>query len=72
MRDPKPTEPKHLRTGLNVAMCDHAAVVRLLINKGIITEAEYREAITEEANREVERYEARANQPFGGDCIKFR
>ena len=31
-----PTEPKHLRVGVNTAMVDHAALAYLLIQKGII------------------------------------
>lgn len=49
--------PKHLRVGVNAAMCDHTGLVRLLISKGVITQDEYIQAITEEMNREVERYE---------------
>lgn len=73
-RDPKSTEPKHLRTGINIAMCDHAGLARLLIEKGIITDEEYIAAITVEANREVVRYEDRAKRAFVGTnaVIKFR
>lgn len=42
--------PKHLRTGVNIAMCDHAALVKLLIAKGLFTD---------EAEEEVKRYEER-------------
>ena len=55
--DPSDTSPKHLRVGVNSALCDQAALARLLIDKGIITEAEYEAAITAEMGREVERYE---------------
>lgn len=57
--------PKHLRTGINVAMCDHAALVRLLISKGIITDLEYFTAIADEAEKEKERYEVRASAATG-------
>ena len=59
------TEPKHLRVGINSAMCDQAALVRLLMEKGIITQAEYTAAITDEMNREVERYEATLSARLG-------
>lgn len=49
--------PKHLRVGINSAMCDHAALVRLLLAKGILTEEEYALAIRDEMVREKERYE---------------
>lgn len=55
--DPKPTEPKHLRTGINIAFTDHAAIVTLLIEKGIITEEEYYRAILKTIKKEVSDYE---------------
>ncbi len=53
------TSPKHLRVGVNSAMCDHAALVRLLIAKGLFTEEEYSVEVTAEMEREVERYRRR-------------
>jgi len=54
--NPKDKEPKHLRVGINVALCDMTALVHLLVSKGVITELEYWAAITEEMEREVGRY----------------
>jgi hypothetical protein len=59
--------PKHLRVGVNSALCEHAAIVRLLIAKGIFTEEEYSEAIIDEFNRELERIEKDVNERFGGN-----
>lgn len=60
--------PKHLRVGVNVALCDHAALVRLLVEKGIFTEEEYAKAIADEMEREVERY----RQKLGlGDNVRL-
>jgi hypothetical protein len=53
----KAAEPKHLRVGINGAMCDHTALVRLLVSKGILTREEYTEAIADEMEREQRRYE---------------
>jgi hypothetical protein len=65
--------PKHLRVGVNLAMSDHAGLVRLLIEKGIFTEEEYLKAITDEANRELDRVEKTVNDEYGGDGrIKLR
>ncbi len=69
--NPKDKEPKHLRVGINVALCDHTALVRLLIDKGLITELEYWQAVTAEMDREVERYTAKINERFGSDKIKL-
>jgi len=58
------TTPKHLRVGVNSALCNQAALARLLMEKGIITQAEYAAAITAEMAREVERYEQWLNEYF--------
>lgn len=61
------TEPKHLRVGINLSKTDMAGLVKLLIAKGILTEEEYLEAITLEAEQEVTRYEERISQILGGE-----
>lgn len=61
-RDPKPASPKHLRVGVNVALCDHAALVRLLMAKGLFTEEEYFSTLADEMEREKARYEARLTE----------
>lgn len=66
--DPKETEPKHLRTGINAAMVEHGALVGLLIEKGVITIEEYYKALADKMEAEVESY--RATVPFG-DRISF-
>lgn len=60
--DPNPnsqgaTTPKHLRTGLNAVMADHGSLAKLLIDKGIITQDEYLDAIADGQEREQARYE---------------
>jgi hypothetical protein len=60
------TDPKHLRVGVNAAMVDHSALVRLLIFKGVITEADYLEEIRLAMNEEVARYQD------GYPGVKFR
>lgn len=57
--------PKHLRTGVNMAMADHAALARLLVAKGVISDEEYRRAIAEGAEQEQERYEKMLSAQFG-------
>jgi len=44
---------KHLRTGLDARASDHFGLARLLIQKGVITEAEYAEAMRLEINNEL-------------------
>lgn len=63
--DPSETTPKHLRVGVNSAMCDHAALVRLLMEKGLFTNNEYVEAVTNEMGREAARYEQWLTEHFG-------
>lgn len=56
--DAKETTPKHLRVGVNVAMSDHGALVKLLVDKGVITEAEYFPAIADAMECERDLYQA--------------
>ncbi len=62
---PKETEPKHLRVGINIALSDGSALVRLLIAKGLITEREYVEAVIAGLEAEVESYKARLAAHYG-------
>lgn len=64
--------PKHLRTGLNLAMVEHAALVGLLVSKGIITAAEYAKALADETEREKERMEKMLSDERGGIPITLR
>jgi hypothetical protein len=63
--DPGPTEPKHLRVGVNSALVDSSALAELLIAKGVITEDEYLEAIATGMEREARAYEQRLSDHFG-------
>ena len=59
------TEPKHLRVGINAAMSDHAGLVKLLVDKGLITNEEYMKAIADQMEIEKADYEARLSAHFG-------
>ena len=63
--------PKHLRVGVNLRAVDHAALVRLLLAKGIISELEYVEALADAAEEEQKRYEARAAKALGNNSVSF-
>jgi transcription termination factor NusB len=58
--------PKMLRTGLNLAMVEHGALVRVLISKGLFTEEEYFEELVKGVEDEKRLYEERLTQRFGG------
>ena len=60
-----PTDPKHLRVGVNAVMSDHGGLVTLLIKKGLITEQEYMEEIVAAMEREKLAYEARISERVG-------
>lgn len=60
-------EHKHLRLGINTAHTDHAALVSLLMRKGVITEDEYWDALLESLEREVERYEKALSKAYGAN-----
>ncbi len=61
----KECQPKHLRTGLNVIMCSHSALVRLLVHKGLISTEEYMATVTQELKREKDDYETRLTLALG-------
>jgi len=64
--DPSETTAKHLRVGVNAAMCDHAALAQLLMKKGVLTEDEYLDALIESMEREVAGYQDELNRLYGG------
>lgn len=53
---PGHTSPKHLRVGINSAMSDQGGLARLLIEKGLITEAEYVKAMADAMEAEAQSY----------------
>lgn len=53
--------PKHLRVGINSALSNAGGLVKLLIDKGIITADEYHKAIADAMEEEVKEYEKRIN-----------
>jgi hypothetical protein len=61
------THPKHLRVGINSALVDSSSLAKLLMAKGIITEQEYYEAITEGMRAEVARYEKALSERMGAN-----
>ncbi|MGO8689739.1 MAG: hypothetical protein ACLQLG_08895 [Thermoguttaceae bacterium] len=69
--DPTPTNPKHLRTEVNAAMCDHAGLVKLLISLGVMTMDQYEAAMADEMQAEVKRYEARIAKRIGRPGISL-
>lgn len=56
------TTPKHLRTGINCAMVNHAALVALLIDEGLINREDYFESLVKYTEREVKLYEESLSQ----------
>lgn len=58
------TTPVDLRVGVNSAMVEHSALAGLLMEKGLITEDEYLNAIAEGMAREKARYEAELSEHF--------
>ena len=64
-KDKSDQEPKHLRVGINTSMSDHGALAKLMIDKGLITEEEYLQAIVEGMEREVEMYRQRIQSETG-------
>ena len=63
----KLAEPKHLRVGMDSAQVSVAALAKLLIAKGIITENKVVVATADEMEREKVRYEERCTEKMG--CV---
>ena len=63
--DTRETDPKHLRTGLNANMCGVGALAKLLIEKGIFTNAEYFRAENEMLEQDIRLYEQQVEQLLG-------
>jgi len=63
---PDGDEHVHARVGINVALRDSASLAKLLMAKGLITEAEYLAAIADGMEEEVRQYEQRLTRNFGG------
>ena len=61
----RPTEPKHLRVGVNSSMVSHSALVDLLISKGVFTRLEYLTAMRDRMKAEVAGYQHRVSTHFG-------
>lgn len=57
--------PKHLRVGVNSAMVEHAALIDLLIKKGIISTHEYCAKLNEGMEVEARRYERELSRRLG-------
>jgi hypothetical protein len=69
----KETEPKHLRVGINASMSDSAALVYLLISKGVFTLEEYQKAIADQMEAEVDSYQKEINSHLGaGSKVTLR
>lgn len=61
------TEPKHLRVGVNMAMCESGALAELLIAKGVFTTEEYQDAILRMVEKDVRSYTAKLREILGTD-----
>lgn len=57
---------KHLRTGVNMRAVDNAALVDLLVEKGVFTRLEYAEKLVQFAENEVRSYEEKLKAAHGG------
>ena len=66
---PELAEDKHVRVGITSTQVTDAAVARLLIEKGIVTQDEYEHALAAEMDAEVERLEAALSAHFGTTVV---
>lgn len=59
------TESKHLRVGVNSALVETSALARLMFRKGLLSAAEYFDALIEVWEQEVDSYRSRIKQIDG-------
>lgn len=69
--DPQETAPKHLRVGINSAMVSDAALVGLLIAKGLLTYEEYYQSLVDAMEREVQSYKDNLQRLYPGTNIEL-
>ena len=67
--DTTETEPKQLRTGINSAMVEFSALIKLLTTKGILSEGEFMIALADAMEAEKQSYEKMLSEHFGGKDI---
>jgi hypothetical protein len=70
--DGSDTSPKHLRVAVNSAMSSQGGLVALLIEKGVITAAEYTAAVADAMERERDAYQAWLQQRIAPDQNNIR
>jgi hypothetical protein len=63
------TMPKMLRVGVNSAMVEHSGLVKLLVDKGIITREEYLRSLADMMEVEAHRYEDLLSEKLGGKVV---
>lgn len=63
--------PKHLRTGVNASMILGSAIVKTLVDKGLITWEEFRDNEIELLKNEVAMYEQKLSDYYGGAHINL-
>lgn len=63
--DTKATDPKHLRVGVNNALVEASAIVKLLVDKGICTGDEYFVILNQMLREEVDRYQKEIKEVTG-------
>lgn len=64
-KDKSDQTPKHLRVGINSNAVSNGALVRLLIEKKILTELEYWQFLVKQMQEEVDTYKSRLKSEYG-------
>lgn len=68
-KDASDQTPKHLRVGVNSSMVQNGALLKLLMEKGIITEEEWWKALSEAMEHEWHEYERRLSIQFNREVV---
>lgn len=65
--NPRQCEPKHMRVGVDMSKSDQGGLAKLLLKKGVFSEAEYFEAMADAAEEEAQRYEDELSVLYGAN-----
>lgn len=63
-KEPRNVEPSFLRAGVDSVNISSSALAKLLVSKGLISKAEYFEAVADQAVEEYDRYASRLGLPL--------
>lgn len=69
VKEPDMVSPKNLRVGIDSAHVSHAALISLLIEKGIFTKEEYLQSLCKACEEEIKMSEKELSEIYGSNVV---